>query len=101
MNKFAITALAALLALPAAGALAKPHNDLPPGLQKKAENGGELPPGWQKKLQKGAILEPEIYSHAVVVKPVDDSGLVTVTIDGEIVRLIHATHEIVDVLSHH
>lgn len=102
MKKIAIiTGMAALIALPAAGVMAKPHDDLPQGLKKKAERGGELPPGWKKKLQRGAILEPEIYRHGVIVKPVDSHGIVTVSIEGELVRLVHATHEIVDILSHH
>lgn len=83
-------------------AIAKPEKsgDLPPGLQKKVERGGELPPGWKKKLQKGYVLEDAIYDHAVIVQPVDRHGLVTVRIEGELVRLVHATHEIVDILSH-
>lgn len=101
MNKTAVAVgIATLLALPSAGALAKPHNDLPPGLQKKAEQGGELPPGWKKKLQVGAVLEPEIYQHGVIVKPVDSHGIVTISIEGEVVRLMHHTREIVDILSH-
>lgn len=101
MNQTAIAlGIATLLALPAAGALAKPNKDLPPGLQKKVERGGELPPGWQKKLQVGEILEPEIYRHGVIVKPVDSRGIVTISIEGEIVRLMHHTREIVDILSH-
>lgn len=83
-------------------AVAKPDKsgDLPPGLQKKVNRGGELPPGWKKKLQPGYVLEDAIYDHAVVVHPVDSRGLVTVRIEGELVRLVHATHEIVDILSH-
>ncbi|MBB5211239.1 hypothetical protein [Microbulbifer hydrolyticus] len=102
MLKSLTTALVAIaLAVPATTALAKPdkHGDLPPGLQKKVNRGGELPPGWKKKLQRGYVLEDEIYRHAVVVHPVDDRGLVTVRIEGELVRLVHATHEIVDILS--
>ncbi len=101
MYKSAIAAgLGLLLALPAAGVMAKPNSDLPPGLQKKAERGGELPPGWKKKLQVGAILEPDIYHHGVIVKPVDQYGMVTISIEGELVRLMHHTHEIVEILSH-
>ena len=94
--------VAIALALPATSVLAKPDKggDLPPGLQKKVERGGELPPGWKKKLRPGYVLEDEIYRHAVIVKPVDSRGLVTVRIEGELVRLMHATHEIVDILSH-
>ncbi|SEA12033.1 hypothetical protein [Microbulbifer marinus] len=94
-----VTGLAVLLAMPAASVLAKP-GELPPGLQKKVERGGELPPGWKKKLQVGEILEPEIYHHGVIVKPVDKYGMVTISIEGEIVRLMHHTHEIVEILSH-
>ncbi|WP_295798561.1 hypothetical protein [uncultured Microbulbifer sp.] len=83
-------------------AVAKPDKsgDLPPGLQKKVNRGGELPPGWKKKLRRGYVLEDAIYNHAVIVHPVDSRGLVTVRIEGELVRLVHATHEIVDILSH-
>lgn len=102
MKRFTATLVAVALVVPAATAYAKPdkHGDLPPGLQKKVERGGELPPGWKKKLQPGYILEDDIYRHAVIVQPVDRHGLVTVRIEGELVRLIHATHEIVDILSH-
>lgn len=94
--------LMAALATGAGSAVAKPDKsgDLPPGLQKKVNRGGELPPGWKKKLRPGYVLEDAIYSHAVIVRPVDSRGIVTVRIEGELVRLMHATHEIVDILSH-
>ncbi|WP_237057405.1 hypothetical protein [Microbulbifer sediminum] len=93
-------ALGVAVAAGSTSALAKPNNDLPPGLQKKVENGGELPPGWKKKLQVGHVLERDIYEHGVIVKPVDRHGVVTVSIEGELVRLMHHTHEIVEILSH-
>ena len=102
MIKHLTTALlASALVFTAAGVTAKPDKsgDLPPGLQKKVQRGGELPPGWKKKLQPGYVLEDAIYRHAVVVHPVDSRGLFTVRIEGELVRLVHATHEIVDILS--
>ena len=71
---------------------------LPPGLQKKVEKGKPLPPGWQKKLRKGEILDVEVYRQSKVVVPVDDKGVVTVTVDGRIIRLIEATREIVGIL---
>ncbi|KUJ83725.1 hypothetical protein AWR36_007810 [Microbulbifer flavimaris] len=101
MIKPAIAAVISIsLAAGASAVLAKPGNDLPPGLQKKVENGGDLPPGWKKKLRKGHILEHEIYRHGVIVQPVDRHGIVTISIQGEIVRLMHHTREIVDILSH-
>lgn len=72
--------------------------DLPPGLQKKVARGGELPPGWQKKLAVGESLDQEIYDSAEVLMPVDNHGLITITVEGRIVRLIHATREIVEIL---
>ena len=63
-----------------------------------AERGKPLPPGWEMKLKKGAILEPEIYQHSKVVVPVDSKGLLTVSIEGKLVRLYDATREVVEVL---
>lgn len=71
---------------------------LPPGLQKKVDKGQSLPPGWQKKLVVGDVLEPEIYDHGVVVAT-DNKGLVTVNIEGKLVRLVKDTREIVEILN--
>ena len=32
------------------------QKNIPPGLQKKVDNGGTLPPGWQKKIEKGEVI---------------------------------------------
>lgn len=101
LRNIVIAGLATVLAVGTTSALAKPSKDLPPGLQKKVENGGELPPGWKKKLQVGHVLDYDIYRHGVIVKPVDSHGIVTISIEGELVRLMHHTREIVDILSHH
>ena len=74
-------------------------NSLPPGLQKKVANGESLPPGWQKKLQRGDILSRDIYERSRLVIPVDDKGIVSVQIDGTILRLYRDTREIIDILS--
>ncbi|MDE3271425.1 hypothetical protein [Pseudoalteromonas sp. G4] len=73
-------------------------NSLPPGLQKKVARTGELPPGWQKKIQVGKPIDREIYSHSKIIAPVDHKGLITVNIDGRIIRLIEATREVVKIL---
>lgn len=70
---------------------------LPQGLQKKLERGGTLPPGWQKKLVKGAILEQPVYSSSQVVIPVDSKGLLTVRVEGKLIKLIETTREIVEI----
>ncbi len=87
-----------------------PHGaePLPHGLAKKVARGGHLPPGWQKKLQKGKPLEPELYRLAQPVPdsirvklPVGPNGSVEIRLEGKIVRLHRATHEILDVFDIH
>lgn len=74
------------------------EKNLPPGLQKKMDRGQSLPPGWQKKLVVGEVLEPEIYDQGVIVAT-DHKGLVTINIEGKLVRLVKDTREIVDILN--
>lgn len=73
-------------------------NQLPHGLQKKVERGQSLPPGWQKKLAKGEILDKYIYQQGQVVIPVDKRGLITIRLEGKLVKLFEATREVVEVL---
>jgi hypothetical protein len=75
------------------------HQQLPPGLQKKAERGQSLPPGWQKKLARGQVMDEQVYRQSQIVVPVDSHGLLTVRIEGKLVRLYQATREIADVLN--
>lgn len=87
------------VALAAAPAQAKKdHNQLPPGLQKKADRGQPLPPGWQKKLVVGEPLDTEVYTAGQVVVPVDNEGIITLRVGGKLIRLIEATREIVEIL---
>jgi hypothetical protein len=81
-------------------AYAKKDNDkqLPPGLQKKVERGQSLPPGWQTKVAKGEILDMEIYQQGQIVVPVDNRGLITIRLEGKLVKLYEATREVVEVL---
>ena len=95
-----IITLLVLAGLIAGPVYAKKDKDqqLPPGLQKKVERGQSLPPGWQKKLAKGEVLDKEIYQHGQVVVPVDKRGLITIRIEGKLVKLYEATRGVVDVL---
>jgi hypothetical protein len=77
---------------------------LPPGLAKKVARGGALPPGWQQKIARGEVLPPAVYAQAqplpeVVIRklPPSPAGTVLVTIDGKLLRLLEATHTILDV----
>ena len=64
---------------------------LPPGLQKNLDKGKPLPPGWQKKLIVGDRLDRSIYQQGDIVVPLDSKGLVTVRLEGTLVRLVKAT----------
>ncbi len=71
---------------------------LPQGLQKKLDKGQSLPPGWQKKLIVGERLDKSVVGQGQIVVPLDSKGLLTVRLDGKLVRLVKSTREIVEVL---
>ena len=100
MNIRSIVTLVVLLGLVAGPVYAKNDKDkkMPPGLQKKAAKGQSLPPGWQKKLAKGEVMDKRVYQHAQIVVPVDSRGLVTIRVEGKLVRLYQASREIVEIL---
>ncbi|TLU65198.1 hypothetical protein FE810_09785 [Thalassotalea litorea] len=77
----------------------KSDNTLPKGLEKKVKQGKGLPPGWQKKLIPGEILSRDVYRHRDIIVPMDTRGIVTVRIDGKLIRLIEASREIVEILN--
>ncbi|TKB43210.1 hypothetical protein E8M12_15620 [Thalassotalea mangrovi] len=96
---YIVLIIAGLLTLNSTAVFAKNDKDkLPPGLKKKAAR-GELPPGWQKKLQRGTVLSYDVYRHRDIVVPVDKHGIVTVKIDGKLIRLVDASREIIDILN--
>jgi hypothetical protein len=99
MNLKNLTALAVIICLSSTAVLAKKEKDktLPQGLQMKLDRGGSLPPGWQKKLVKGEVLEESVYNHGEVVIPIDSDGMLTVRIEGKLIKLIEATREIVEI----
>ena len=102
MKKNKLISLLSIIALIASPVYAKKDKDkdkqIPPGLQKKVDNGKPLPPGWQKKLAKGEIMDNEVFQKSTIVVPVDSRGLITVRIEGKLVRLYKATKEIVDII---
>jgi hypothetical protein len=86
----------------------KKSKSLPPGLAKKVARGEQLPPGWQKKCVPGEIMPVEVLEKChslppelVVKLPRSPEPTITVTIGGQIVRLIKATREILDVFNVH
>ena len=110
-KRLAVVALSLFVLQPA---LAKPpgsegysHNGgpsqghLPRGLEKQ----GKLPPGWERKLMKGSRLDNDIYAYAVPLTPVEiarlpptPTGMITVRIENQIVRLQQSTLKIDAVL---
>ena len=75
------------------------HSDaLPPGLQKKVEQGKPLPPGWQKKLdlRPGDRLYRDLYDYGDV-RDIGD-GRQEVRVEDRIYTVIKDTREILDIL---
>ncbi len=77
---------------------AQKHKRLPPGLHKKAEKGKPLPPGWQKKLSRGDILDKSIYSRGKIVVPLGRDGIISIEVEGTILKLHEKTRKIIDIL---
>ena len=67
-------------------------------LEKKLKQGKPLPPGWQKKLQVGERLDPDIYDHGKVIYRDRDRDLVTISVEGRVIRVLENTLEIVEIL---
>ncbi|MET0053063.1 MAG: hypothetical protein ABW095_18550 [Candidatus Thiodiazotropha sp.] len=54
-------------------------------------------PDGKKKLVVGDVLEEDIYEHGKIITT-DGKGLVTISIEGKLIRLIENTREIVEIL---
>jgi len=51
------------------------------------------------KLHRGSILDLQIYRSGEIVVPLDEHGLVTIRLEGKLIRLYHATRQITDILN--
>ncbi|NMP16595.1 hypothetical protein [Thalassotalea sp. Y01] len=101
MKNFKLLVTAAVLAVSVSdvvNAKNDKHKDLPPGLKKKAERGQALPPGWQKKLEVGQVVDEVVYNQGKVVAR-EDNGVITISVEGEVFKVIENTREIVEILS--
>lgn len=86
-------------------AVAISSKPLPKGQQKKQERTGQVSTGWQKKIARGEVLPADVFSQCrnsipvTVIRqlPPAPAGTVLIEVDGKIVRLLQATHEILDV----
>lgn len=104
MKYLHMIALSLTLAIGSTGvAMAKNDKEkkLPPGLQKKVQQGKPLPPGWQKKLAVGETLDSEVYEKGKVVKKDEDKGTVTIDVDGEVIKVMEKSRRIIDILNGH
>ncbi|ABM25173.1 MULTISPECIES: hypothetical protein [Shewanella] len=108
MNKFTLMVIGgiALSFITSINAFAKNEYEqdkqgkgLPPGLQKKVDRGEPLPPGWQKKLRRGDILELDIYNRGRIVVPLDKDGIVSIQIEGALIKLDDKTRTILDIVN--
>ena len=76
----------------------KGHGGMPPGLQKKFNNGQGLPPGWQKKLARGSILDLQVFKLGKIIVPLDPLGILTIKVDNRILRIDKKTRKIIKIL---
>lgn len=81
------------------------HENLPPGLRKKLARDGQLPPGWQKKISRWEVMDDDIYWQSIglpehIARQLSESpaGTSIRRIDDRVVRVMDATHTILDVL---
>ena len=74
--------------------------DIPPGLQKKVNNGGTLPPGWQKKIEKGEVVNSTILSNGRIVtsKYPRIKNTEVYEVENRVFRIYKDTKEILDIL---
>ena len=97
-----IVTLAVIICISSTPVFAKKEKDknkpLPQGLQRKLDRGDSLPPGWQKKLVRGEVLDEPVYNHSEVVIPIDSEGMLTVRVEGKLIKIIEATREIIEIL---
>jgi len=76
---------------------------LPPGLAPKIVR-GDMPPNWEKKLKRGEVLPDVVLQEAQPLPreltarlPTGPKGSVMLGMEGKVVRMMAATHEILDV----
>ena len=76
------------------------QKDIPPGLQKKVNNGGTLPPGWQKKIEKGEVVNSTILSNGRIVtsKYPRIKNTEVYEVENRVFRIYKNTKEILDIL---
>lgn len=76
------------------------QKDIPPGLQKKVNNGGTLPPGWQKKIEKGEVVNSTILSNGRIVtsKYPRIKNTEVYEVENRVFRIYKDTKEILDIL---
>lgn len=90
--------LATLLLQGPAFAKNEKQKSLPQGLQMKLDRGGSLPPGWERKVVRGEVLDESLLDNSEIVIPIDSDGLLTVRIEGKLIKVIEATREIIEVV---
>ena len=90
--------IAGLMTAPAFVMAGNHTEGLPPGLQKKVEQGKPLPPGWQKKLNidRGDRLYDDLYSYGTVRDLGDNRQ--EVKVEDRVYTVIKDTREIIDIL---
>ena len=88
------------------GAVKDKQKALPPGLRKKLARDGYLPPGWQKKIARWEVMDDDLYRHSTdlpehILRQLSShpTGTSIRRIEDRVLRIMDATHTILDVLS--
>ncbi|WP_218311899.1 hypothetical protein [Alteromonas antoniana] len=95
MRFFAALVLSALVS---SGVMAADRSHSPVQLQ--AEQRAKqlsLPAGWQQQLKVGSTLDRTLFEASEVVYRDPELGLMTIQLEDKFVRVVAATHEILDV----
>lgn len=73
------------------------------GMEKRLASGKGLPPGWQKKMARGEVVPSDVWHYreplptSIIRRlPPQPDGVVTVRVDNQILRVVEATHVLLD-----
>lgn len=71
---------------------------LPLSVQEEINAVKPLPLDWQKKVAVGQVLDVNVYNNATVI--LKDNGVETISVDGQILRVLQNTHEVLEILQY-
>ena len=93
-----LTALILITSVGVTSALAADRSTSPVQIQSEQRaHQNRLPAGWQQQLKVGTTLNRDLFEASEVVYRDPELGLMTIQLEDKFVRVVAATHEILDV----